>query len=1034
MLHVFSGPGGRIDGLKQMMLDLYKVDVVEVDTLISNVDWDLTRQEVFDALLQRCHAGEFFAAIIGTPCGTFSVARIRVPGVEDDGPVQMRFREDPEGNDSVLTADQWEQLRVSNLLVARSVEIARAVKASGGQFIIENPITRSDPATDRYRWRWRSHASLWMHPLVEQLASERWARYAHFPQCALGGEYQKWTTLLYSVDLEPFLSVLGELTCTHTKHAKQARGRDVDGKWRSAAAAAYPAAMNAHLADACVRTMRRFGLHVGSAKPHADSAAAAAARPSERAAPTSSSLRRLEPEVREQLATEAFPPANVPPLTDWADAPSESADAPKPRCTDDLIPREMQRRLITFRTAVGACFESSRRGRWKWARDHRPQPLHATEAECLYSGARGWTWWYNESDELWYPVQPSRWPDDPPPGEIDAAVAVQLAVEQGFTDMEIVSYMAHGYPGPQLERSAVLGPPHVGTLKEPEAFHKMAAKDRKHGWVRYGCALPPVWPMRADPMNIVFRNGKPRMTIDKTMQLVEGVPSYNDGVDLDAQPAIDYVNVAMLGRASAILLTAGVRVAVWGFDLEAYFRKTGKQRADAWMSGFVHHDGYGVDERVQFGQREAPVLTGRQSCFIVWAIRRELRRLDAEYPTRLPAVAAWLQRRRALDGASGAHDWWQRDVLSFVLMFVDDVGGASIDDPLQRADGSPWMVERDGAAVQMTRAWLHYEAAVGVIRSFGHMDADGKGVTPADNMVYLGVTIDVVSQLLSLSQQKCDAYLQAAAAIAAGRRVSGGVVAPAAELSSLIHKLLHASSVIPLGRQHLFHTMRAARAETRLAGGAKLLGGQSLGELAWWQEMLSRELPTRGVPLAVRSAFPEPTDPGVLVPYSDASREQTSPAESGWGAWAIINGVFVYVEGRWDEKEVALLDINVLELVAMNIGSFTFIAHAKASGVAVTHLFEFTDNTAAEHSAERGKPKAARLGELVKRRYDALFAMGVAASAERVASVDNDVADGLSRGGTKLADALRTAAAAGYRVQRLQPAAEWRDTSSLLAL
>eukprot|EP00966_Prymnesium_polylepis_P165871 3834154-Prymnesium_polylepis.1 len=54
------------------------------------------------------------------------------------------------------------------------------------------------------------------------------------------------------------------------------------------------------------------------------------------------------------------------------------------------------------------------------------------------------------------------------------------------------------------------------------------------------------------------------------------------------------------------------------------------------MSGFCHHDGFGVDERVQFGQREAPVLTGRQSCFIlevVWAIRRELRRLDAEYPT-----------------------------------------------------------------------------------------------------------------------------------------------------------------------------------------------------------------------------------------------------------------------------------------------------------------------------------------------------------------------------------------------------------------
>ena len=48
--------------------------------------------------------------------------------------------------------------------------------------------------------------------------------------------------------------------------------------------------------------------------------------------------------------------------------------------------------------------------------------------------------------------------------------------------------------------------------------------------------------------------------------------------------------------------------------------------------------------------------------------------------------------------------------------------------------------------------------------------------------------------------------------------------------------------------------------------------------------MLGRELPRRGVPLAVRSVFPEPSDPGVLVPYSDASREQTDPSASGYGA------------------------------------------------------------------------------------------------------------------------------------------------------
>ena len=49
-------------------------------------------------------------------------------------------------------------------------------------------------------------------------------------------------------------------------------------------------------------------------------------------------------------------------------------------------------------------------------------------------------------------------------------------------------------------------------------------------------------------------------------------------------------------------------------------------------------------------------------------------------------------------------------------------------------------------------------------------------------------------------------------------------------------------------------------------------------------------------------------------------------------------------------------------------------------------------------------------------------------------SVDNDLADGLSRGGEKLADALRMAAASGLPVVRLEPLAIWRDLSELLEL
>ena len=99
-----------------------------------------------------------------------------------------------------------QQLDTSNLLVERSVAIARAVREAGGQFVIENPVTRSNPATGHFRWRWRSHASLWMHELVKKLSAEPWARMVTFPQCALGGAFQKYTTLLFSVDLERHFS------------------------------------------------------------------------------------------------------------------------------------------------------------------------------------------------------------------------------------------------------------------------------------------------------------------------------------------------------------------------------------------------------------------------------------------------------------------------------------------------------------------------------------------------------------------------------------------------------------------------------------------------------------------------------------------------------------------------------------------------------------------------------------------------------------------------------------------------------------
>ena len=121
----------------------------------------------------------------------------------------------------------------------------------------------------------------------------------------------------------------------------------------------------------------------------------------------------------------------------------------------------------------------------------------------------------------------------------------------------------------------------------------------------------------------------------------------------------------------------------------------------------------------------------------------------------------------------------------------------------------------------------------------------------------------------------------------------------------------------------------------------------------------------------------------------------------------------------------------MLELAAENMGTFAFIAQTRALGYDLAHSLDFVDNTAAEYSADRGKPSAAGMQELVRRRFTALDELGVYSSVERITSVDNEWADALSRGEERVQDVLRMARSLGLLTQRLQPAPEWRSLSGL---
>ena len=89
------------------------------------------------------------------------------------------------------------------------------------------------------------------------LRAELGLRAVTFPQCALGGRFQKWTTLWYTPRLHGVLHALSACACQHSSHAKIAHGRGLRGRWHSAEAAAYPAQMNNVIADAMEDAIRQ---------------------------------------------------------------------------------------------------------------------------------------------------------------------------------------------------------------------------------------------------------------------------------------------------------------------------------------------------------------------------------------------------------------------------------------------------------------------------------------------------------------------------------------------------------------------------------------------------------------------------------------------------------------------------------------------------------------------------------------------------------------------------------------------------------
>ena len=1067
VLLIFSGSNDRAKRLATAITGLHPhVRVHEVDWLNDKDGENVLRKSVQNQILRGLADGKWQRVFIATPCSSFSIAKYQKEDGSFDFSALRRSKQQPEGIEPI--PPEWERyIGMHNALANFSFVVFGLCMSLKIGCMLENPALRSDEQSLAF---WKEAAGcgqLWDMPKCKALEADG-ARRVLIAHCAFGSDLQKYTELLCCPILYPIASAaLKDKICKCTsKHIHRAIGTDEQGESRATAAAAYP--WEACLAFAQVLTTKVTAasssrLHLGSSKPHAIDGSQDQFSRVDRWAPLGS-MRCLEPELKEVLQLEQLPITNVPRKANPLPKPSAPSQLPGPFTTAQLIPAKTVERTLKFGKDVAKCLARAARGPkgWQAAKKIRPETIVFEEHECLNECGRGFTWERVNphepltADSLWRAVRPSRYPEDPPhpkgtKDRINIEHYLELAKKHGFTDERCLSMIQHGFTSPSMPAATILAPPHIGALKEASAYAERNASDAKSNFATQPNEFPQYWPTYLDPCNIVVQNGKPRLTIDKTMWTSgrAHLKPYNELVNMDKVNEefgkMRLPTMWQFCRGAAILMSAlidsdTVKLKEFKMDKKAFFRVHSKQRLHISLSGRATAAGYMHDLTTNFGESDAPFNTCSESDGFIHFCRCELLRLDSAYPTQVKSLNIFLERRRRQREQQGTRaDGMQQflwDVLFFIMCYVDDDGIETFDDPLYDTKGEPVIVLRtlkngQQARHHQTRIELYSDACVGIGEYIGHTFPIDKREGPCFNMVLLGIVSALDVERRMLPATKAFNYLELLRRVKVGRVMPNKIIATKYKpANSLLHRLLHASSVEPLGRAHLFHFRQCMKNPKMIKSldGEKserciLLSKAASRELDWWDHRLSTNDQSLGLPLASRYSFPGASSPSCLVRYSDASREVTKPSsESGGGGWSVMGKTFYYIHVEWTKEEMLKHSINVLEAHARDLFGTIMIDKAKELGYHITHSIAYIDNSTAEMIAEHGRTSTATLHELNKQRILARIASDVFETNERVASVDNDVADLISRGAVQ--EALRIPQEEGLAIVRLEvPAA-----------
>ena len=238
LLHVFSGPGGRSDGLAAYIREAgWECDEFDV---VNGEHQDLLDDVIWDALLAKIKDGHYDFIVAGPPCESFSHARETRPG-----PRPLRSVKFPYGFKN-LKGFEAEQVRKGNLFAVRVAEACDIISERHlGGFLIENPTP------------WEDFASIWVLPEYIALAGKTDVHVTDFDQCEYGAFSTKPIRFMYKgVSSKIFVH-----RCSHFKqwftddrgvdywsaHPRQV-GRKKQGKWATKALAIWPGKLNKAIA------------------------------------------------------------------------------------------------------------------------------------------------------------------------------------------------------------------------------------------------------------------------------------------------------------------------------------------------------------------------------------------------------------------------------------------------------------------------------------------------------------------------------------------------------------------------------------------------------------------------------------------------------------------------------------------------------------------------------------------------------------------------------------------------------------------